>query len=564
MRASAELRILREVGRQAPFRICRALRGDLPALAWCVRRPGFSPRAAEAPYLRLAGQKGPAVVTFLGTEWSQGEYRVVVGAPPAEDGLEEWLARGPDRAGRMAVATDLARAAAWVASTGCPHGGLGPGSFMVDPEGRAWLVDYPARPIVRGADGRPPSAAADARSLGALLCLVLTGRTPTGEGADATIPPEVPSGLRGAVADLLLGDGPRADAAMAGAAGRLEAVAEREAAGARAALPSIGAAWREGAARWSRWAALAVFLWAAIEILRLLAFFPGVARIPAVRGEPRRTAVARLRAAGLRAEVEGYESAPGVPRDAVARTDPAQGRPVREGTRVGVWLSSGEAAGVPDLAGLDASAATRRLLQAGYSVGRIVLSESTLAVPGTVAATTPPAGEEAVPGQAIDLWVSVSPGDETGGAPDGRGGAAGGALAAWRAEGFTVGGAVRVTRRRRPGRQGEAVASQSPAPGDEIAMEWPGDLLLVVETASETGAEWAFETREMPGWVARGALRIHLQYGDHSETWEEPWDPAVRRPAFVTRVREALATGTRPLVLTIAQSGRVAWTTRFE
>ena len=134
--------ILREIARQAPFRVCRALADGRPALVWCLRRPGLSPRAAEAPFLRLAGQEIPGVATFLGTSWARGEYRVAVGAPAAETWLGEWLSGRHERSERLLVAAGLARAVAGLFAAGSAHGALGEESFMVDTEGCAVLVDW--------------------------------------------------------------------------------------------------------------------------------------------------------------------------------------------------------------------------------------------------------------------------------------------------------------------------------------------------------------------------------------------------------------------------------------
>ncbi len=131
---------------------------------------------------------------------------------------------------------------------------------------------------------------------------------------------------------------------------------------------------------------------------------------PAVVGESQQQAERVLAEAGLEAVISGEEFSEVVPAGIVLQSDPAGGEDVREGGSVALVVSRGpERYEVPDVRGLDPSAATSALTEAQLKVGSSKQIFDDRIPAGMVAATDPRIGTSSKPGTVIDLLISKGP-----------------------------------------------------------------------------------------------------------------------------------------------------------
>jgi eukaryotic-like serine/threonine-protein kinase len=95
----------------------------------------------------------------------------------------------------------------------------------------------------------------------------------------------------------------------------------------------------------------------------------------------------------------------GQPAGYVVAQDPVNGQDVPVGSTVAISISSG-LVNVPDVVGMDVTAATKKLGQAGFLVN-VINQQSSAAAPDTVLAQSPRAGSSAPPKSLVTLTVAV-------------------------------------------------------------------------------------------------------------------------------------------------------------
>jgi serine/threonine-protein kinase len=137
---------------------------------------------------------------------------------------------------------------------------------------------------------------------------------------------------------------------------------------------------------------------------------PGEAPVPAVVGQTRADAQARLREAGFRVRTRRAYSDT-VPEGQVLEATPPEGSVVERGTRVTLVVSRGaQPVEVPDLVGSSQAAAERALEAVGLLSGATE-RESTETEPGIVLEQDPAAGTEVAPGSTVGIVVATAPPD---------------------------------------------------------------------------------------------------------------------------------------------------------
>lgn len=176
----------------------------------------------------------------------------------------------------------------------------------------------------------------------------------------------------------------------------------------------------------------------------------GRTTVPDVVGRSRADAESALADAGLVANAVTVPSSEA--EGTVTAQDPAAGEQVDRGTKVRINVSSGsssttttttspgtttsQGASVPDLSGLEQTAAIRRLVAAGLRP-RVVYAASD-GPENTVTAQSPDAGASASRGSRVRITVSAGPSPSFSQVPDVVGQTTGDARSALEAEGFTV------------------------------------------------------------------------------------------------------------------------------
>jgi serine/threonine-protein kinase len=136
---------------------------------------------------------------------------------------------------------------------------------------------------------------------------------------------------------------------------------------------------------------------------------PGSVTVPHVAGKPLAQAEAILRQHRLKVGKVQYVHENSVPAGEVSSTSPFAGEPVRPGTAVTLFVSSGPATKtVPDVTG-DAEATARATLEsAGFSVASST-STTNSAPAGTVITQSPAGNAQATPGSTVSIVVAVKP-----------------------------------------------------------------------------------------------------------------------------------------------------------
>jgi beta-lactam-binding protein with PASTA domain len=131
---------------------------------------------------------------------------------------------------------------------------------------------------------------------------------------------------------------------------------------------------------------------------------PGTVKVPDVIGLTEADAKRRMRAAGLKPQVE-QESSVKVAAGIVIRSDPSAGRPVDRRSEVTLIVSSGpEQVAVPDVTGQDEEDAVATLREKGLSA---VIREKASSEPqGTVVSQSPAGGLQVDQGSTVTVFVS--------------------------------------------------------------------------------------------------------------------------------------------------------------
>lgn len=165
---------------------------------------------------------------------------------------------------------------------------------------------------------------------------------------------------------------------------------------------------RSWARRWLPWLIPALVVVAVIVAAALLLRGNGgkTYSVPLVNGEPKATAVAQIRQAGLVPQVvERHDPtvAPGL----VINTNPPNGNSVPKGSTVQVFVSQGAAkVQIPNVAGLQEGAAQQKLASKGLNRVTIQSDPKSLLPQGEVDRTSPPAGTLVDPNTTITLYIS--------------------------------------------------------------------------------------------------------------------------------------------------------------
>jgi len=192
-----------------------------------------------------------------------------------------------------------------------------------------------------------------------------------------------------------------------------EALAAAAYAGAAATAPPYYAEPLHGEPRgrrrppWWAWLLAALALAAAVAGIVLLTR-PGDVTVPRVAGQDVQSAVAELRAAGLKASIARVTS--GRPVDQVLAQDPAAGARAHDGSTVTLTVSRGPGdIAIPPVEGLDQKTAVAQLTDAGLVVSRVVRQTDDTVPAGEVVKTSPTAGQTVQRGSAVTLFVSSGP-----------------------------------------------------------------------------------------------------------------------------------------------------------
>jgi len=131
---------------------------------------------------------------------------------------------------------------------------------------------------------------------------------------------------------------------------------------------------------------------------------PGTVKVPDVIGLTQTDARRRVRAAGLRNQID-QESSPSVAEGIVIRTDPSAGRPVDRDSTVTLVVSTGpQQVAVPDVTGENQEDAVARLRDEGLSA--VVREKSSSEPTDTVVSQTPAGGQQVDQGSTVTIFVS--------------------------------------------------------------------------------------------------------------------------------------------------------------
>jgi serine/threonine-protein kinase len=247
---------------------------------------------------------------------------------------------------------------------------------------------------------------------------------------------------------------------------------------------------------WGLGAALVV----SAAVLTLLLLPAGKVRVPNVVGQTQQAASTALRRAGLTPVPSSTASAT-VPSGQVISQAPARDSAVKRGTRVSVVVSTGPAsAAVPQVEGLSAASAAKKLRAAGFEPKTQHQSSASVAS-GSVIATNPPAGSVRQTGSVVTVLVSSGPAQVQ--VPEVSGQQRSSAEAALTAAGLTVGTVTQQASTRTPG----TVLSQSPSAGASLTAG--GKVELVVAKAPNAKAKEA----TVPGVVGQNEAQAAAALG---------------------------------------------------
>ena len=134
---------------------------------------------------------------------------------------------------------------------------------------------------------------------------------------------------------------------------------------------------------------------------------PSTAQIPDVVGMTEQEAEQSLNVSGFSVGSVEVQNSPTIPKDKVTGTSPAAGTKISEGTKITLFISSGQTT-VPSLAGKSQGEAQTILSQDGFNISIKQQSSSSVAQ-GMVISTSPQAGSAVAQGATITLNVSQGP-----------------------------------------------------------------------------------------------------------------------------------------------------------
>jgi eukaryotic-like serine/threonine-protein kinase len=186
----------------------------------------------------------------------------------------------------------------------------------------------------------------------------------------------------------------------------------------------------------------------------------GNVTLPSVEGYPLGQAKRMITAARLKVGRVVQQTSTQFPNGQATATAPAGGQSVPVGTRVTIFVSSGQPqVTVPDVRGQTQAGATAALSQAGFHVTSSNQSSTTITA-GSVISQSPAGGLSVAPGSTVNLVIAVAP--TTAPVPNVQGEGLAAASNALGAAGFSVSHTTQdVTKQNQNG----VVISQSPNPG---------------------------------------------------------------------------------------------------
>jgi beta-lactam-binding protein with PASTA domain len=406
-----------------------------------------------------AGLQHPNVVAVFDRGEYDGTYYIAMEYVEGAS-LRDLVNQGMSVEAAVGVTRQILAAARFAHSNGVIHRDLKPGNVLVDRQGRATVADFGIAKAgvseitqtgsVMGtaqylspeqAQGLEVTAASDLYSVGVILYEALTGHVPFEADSAVAVAlkqvsevprppselnPKVPRALDAVVLKALAKDPANRFAsadefeAALDAAEANPAVAPFETAvsGLPPVVPPPGEAAQaatppqappepppeeEGRRRW-RWVILGVLALALVALAVWALTRPGHTAVPSVIGKDVDAATATLEDAGF--DVDTDEGPSPARAGTVVEQDPPAGEEAEDGSTVTLSVSTGPGtAKVPDVAGLTARAATRKLDNAGF---RVDLEErfSDDVPAGRAIGTRPEAGTKLEQNQVVRLLVS--------------------------------------------------------------------------------------------------------------------------------------------------------------
>jgi beta-lactam-binding protein with PASTA domain len=193
---------------------------------------------------------------------------------------------------------------------------------------------------------------------------------------------------------------------------------------------------------------------------------PKQVSVPSVTGETQAAATTALTTVGLVVGTAINQSSSTVPSGDVVSENPAAGTQVNAGSAINLIVSSGPvqvAVAVPNVMGETQAVATAAITSAGLVLGTVTTQTSSTTPSGTVISQSPAAGTQVNTGSAVNLVVSLGPGQVA--VPNIVGQAQAAATAAITGAGLVLG---TVTTQSSSTVPSGIVISQSPAAGKQV------------------------------------------------------------------------------------------------
>jgi eukaryotic-like serine/threonine-protein kinase len=406
-----------------------------------------------------AGLQHPNVVNVFDRGEYDGTYYIAMEYVEGAS-LRDLINRGMSVDAAVGVTRQILAAARFAHSNGVIHRDLKPGNVLVDRNGRATVTDFGIAKAgvseitqtgsVMGtaqylspeqAQGLEVTGASDLYSVGVILYEALTGRVPFEADSAVAValkqvsevprpPSELNPNVSRALDAVVLKALAKDPANRFASADEFEAALDAAEANPAAApfetavfgMPSLAPPQKaeaeaappaekppgmppeeDGRGRW-RWVVLGVLALALVALAVWALTRPGHAAVPSVIGKDVDAATATLEQAGF--EVETDEFTNPEPPGTVVEQDPPAGEEAEDGSTVTLSVSTGPGtARVPDVAGLSARAATKKLDKAGFRVeSQKRFSEEVKA--GRAIGSRPEAGTKLEREQTVTLLIS--------------------------------------------------------------------------------------------------------------------------------------------------------------